>query len=141
MFHKTLVRRCTLTGAAVLVLAALAPMAFSQLPTTNAYVQHNLVSDIPGMADVTDPHLVAPWGISESTSSPFWVSNDGTGTATLYNGSGTITPLVVTIPPGAKGPAQAQPTGQVQNNTTGFVLSDGAAASFIFDGMDGTITA
>src|SRR5262245_51476535 len=27
------------------------------------YVPHNLVSDIPGLADVTDPNLVNPWGI------------------------------------------------------------------------------
>ena len=28
------------------------------------YVQTNLVSDIPGLAKATDPHLVNPWGVS-----------------------------------------------------------------------------
>src|ERR1700679_64064 len=33
----------------------------------NVYVQHNLISDIPGMADLTDPNLIDPWGLSFST--------------------------------------------------------------------------
>ena len=111
----------------------------------NVYVQHNLVSDVPGMADITDPNLVDPWGMSFSTGSPFWVSNHGKGNTTLYNDSSTggitITALVVTIPSGSKGPAVSVPTGQVQNNTTGFVLPGGKAASFIFATEDGTISA
>ena len=47
-----------------------------------------LVSDIPGLAPVTDPNLVNPWGISESATSPFWVSDNGKGVTTLYTGSG-----------------------------------------------------
>ncbi len=63
----------------------------------NAYVQHNLVADLPGVADVTDPNLVNPWGISESATSPFWISDNHSGLTTLYNGAGAITPLVVTV--------------------------------------------
>jgi len=107
----------------------------------NAYVQHNLVSDIPGLADVTDPNLVDPWGVSFSAGSPFWVSNAGKSNSTLYNGAGTITPLVVSIPAGAKGPAKSSPSGQVNNNTTVFLLPTGARASFIFATEDGTISA
>ena len=29
----------------------------------NSFIQHNLVADQPGVADVTDPNLVNPWGI------------------------------------------------------------------------------
>ena len=141
MSSKTSLQRRGLPGALVFVLAAVAPAAFSQVPAANAYVQTNLVSDTPGLAPVTDPNLIAPWGISESATSPFWISNEGSGTSTLYNGSGTITPLVVTIAGGAKSPKPTQPTGQVQNSTTGFILANGTKASFIFDGMDGTVTA
>jgi len=43
------------------------------------YVQTNLVSDIPGLAEATDPHLVNPWGVSFTpTGSPFWISDQGT---------------------------------------------------------------
>lgn len=111
----------------------------------NVYVQHNLVSDIPSFADITDPSLVNPWGVSFSATSPFWVSNNGKGNTTLYNfgaSSGiTITPLVVTIPPGFGGATPSAPTGQVQNNTTGFLLANGKVASFIFATEDGTISA
>lgn len=126
---------------AVLIATVAMPMAFSQVPTANAYVQHNLVSDIAGMADVTDPNLVNPWGLAISATSPFWVSNTGKGNSTLYNGSGTITPLVVTIASSPNGPTPSRPTGQVSNSTSGFILANGNKASFIFDGLDGTITA
>lgn len=117
--------------------------AFAQGSTTppNVYIQHNLVSDIAGMADNTDSHLVNPWGISESTGSPFWVSNQGSATSTLYNGAGVANATIVAIPAGATKQPATGPTGQVQNSSTGFVLANGKAASFIFDTLDGTISA
>ena len=48
------------------------------------FVQVNLVSDIPGLATLTEPKLVNPWGVSHSTTSPFWTSNQGTSTTTLF---------------------------------------------------------
>ena len=59
------------------------------------YVQTNLVSNIPGLAAHTDPNLVNPWGIAESGGSPFWLSDNGAGLATLYNTSGTPQATVV----------------------------------------------
>src|SRR5262249_51264626 len=54
-------------------------MMLSVLPCVgygqNAYSIHNLVSDLPGMADVTDTNLVNPWGIAFSGTSPFWISD------------------------------------------------------------------
>ena len=48
------------------------------------FIQTNLVSDLAGLnATVTDSNLVNPWGISHTDTSPFWVSNQGTNTATL----------------------------------------------------------
>jgi len=97
-----------------------------------SYVQHNLVSDLPGVASFTDPDLVNPWGISFSPTSPMWVSDNGTGLSTLYNGGGVKQGLVVTIPP-----TGSAPTGQVFNpNTANF-----AGARFIFATEDGTIAA
>ena len=48
------------------------------------FVQVNLVSDIPGLATITDPQLVNPWGVSHSTTSPFWTANQGTSTTTVF---------------------------------------------------------
>ena len=36
----------------------------------NRYLQHNLVSDLPGLADHLDPKLVNPWGLAVSSTSP-----------------------------------------------------------------------
>ena len=88
--------------------------AFAAAP--NLYLQHNLVSNTAGAADVTDPNLVDPWGVSLSATGPFWVSNRLSGTATIYNGAGDITPIVVTISPAPNSAAGTlgTPTGQVQ---------------------------
>src|SRR4051794_3014361 len=48
-------------------------------------LQTNLVSDLPGVAQVLDPHLVNPWGIAENSASPFWVADNNAGVSTLYN--------------------------------------------------------
>lgn len=116
-------------------------MALAMLPSllsADEYVQTNLASSVPGLAANTDPNLVNPWGASFSGTSPFWVSDQGSGLSTLYNGAGTPASLVVTIP-GGTGPT-AGPTGQVFNSTTSFAVS-GTPSHFIFDNLNGTISA
>src|SRR3954465_14752951 len=70
----------------------------------NKFTVTNLVSNVPGLALVTDANLVNAWGLSASPTSPIWVSNNGTNTSTLYRGGAggvTVVPLVVDIPGGA----------------------------------------
>jgi uncharacterized protein (TIGR03118 family) len=105
--------------------------------TSGNVQQTNLVSDLPGVAQVFDPNLVNPWGISESSGSPFWISDNNAGVSTLYNlpGSGTtpisINPLVVSIPtPGDPFGSSGAPTGTVFN------LDGGAAGGFMISGVD-----
>jgi uncharacterized protein (TIGR03118 family) len=111
------------------------------------YIQTNLVSDVSGVAAHTDADLKNAWGVSHTATSPWWVSDNGTGLATLYNATGVKQGLIVTIapPPGSTDPAT--PTGQVANGTTGFVVPKGATgttpngpARFIFATEDGTIS-
>jgi uncharacterized protein (TIGR03118 family) len=104
-----------------------------------AFTQTNLVADTQGGATNTDANLVNPWGVSYAPGGPFWVSDNGTGVSTLYNGSGAMQSLVVQIPAatGGKGPV----TGQVYNGTGGFVIPGQGSALFIFDSEDGAITA
>jgi uncharacterized protein (TIGR03118 family) len=112
------------------------------------YTQTNLVSDIPGAAAVHDPNLVNPWGITRSSGSPWWVSNNNSGTSTLYTGAGAIIPIngtgIVTIPPPKNAPAGtiAAPTGIVFNGSADFVLPapNGKPAAFLFATEDGTIS-
>jgi uncharacterized protein (TIGR03118 family) len=116
----------------------------AQTATKNAYVQHNLVSDLTGTADVTDPNLVNPWGISETAASPFWISDHDTGLSTVYTSAPTISTTVVKILPGASGGATiGSPTGQVAGSAPNWKLPapNGNPASFIFATEDGTIAA
>jgi uncharacterized protein (TIGR03118 family) len=136
--------------------AALVGLGLSLLTANTAssapYVRTDLVSDVPGLATITDPELVNPWGISHSSTSPFWVSNQGTNTSTLYavTGSTNVTKTVINPPSGfvaipttASGPQG--PTGQVNNtNTSSFAVAnggDGNSAHFIFANLNGTISA
>ena len=102
-----------------------------------AYQVRNLVSDVPGAAEHTDPNLVNSWGIAFSQFGPVWVADNGTGVATLYDGDGNPQSLVVTIPGG-------KPTGIVANASGDFIVSrDGVSgpARFLFATENGTIAA
>jgi uncharacterized protein (TIGR03118 family) len=103
----------------------------------DSFTQTNLVSDVPGLANNTDPNLKNPWGVSFSATSPFWTSDQVTGRATLYNGAGVPQALVVTIPPGAT--PVSGPTGTVFANVAGSFLVNGTPATFIFDTLNGTL--
>src|SRR5437870_6721768 len=134
-FRLTVHRTC---AALAVALALAVPAAQAD---SGFYQQHNLVSDGAVPADLVDPNLVNAWGLASGPTSPWWISDNGTGRSTLYNvGTGTI-PLIVTVP-GAKG-EQSAPTGVVFNGGTGFVVNNGAGTSparFIFASEDGTIS-
>src|SRR5215831_14030749 len=138
---------------------AIGALTLSALQTQGAeFTQTNLVSNIPGLAKITDPQLVNPWGVSHSPTSPFWISNQGKNTATLYAvtdktnvhkvninpPTGFVLIPTTTCAPGV--PCPQGPTGQVNNtNTSSFPVSknggDGKFAHFIFANLNGTISA
>jgi uncharacterized protein (TIGR03118 family) len=132
MTKERLMSRITFKLTA-LGLALAAPVA-AQL-----YRQVNLVSDISGVATITDPLLTNPWGVSFNPTGPFWVSNQGSSTATVYavSGASDVSKVALTVnTPGF-------PSGQVFNGSSGFVVSQGGAsgpASFIFAQLNGTIS-
>jgi uncharacterized protein (TIGR03118 family) len=129
-----------------LSLTTVASLALSVGPFASAqhYSQINLVANTSGVAPVTDPNLVNPWGLSRASGSPWWVSDNGTGLSTLYNGAGAIVPLVVTIPkanPNSTTFPAGTPTGTIANHSpTDFLLAPGAPAAFLFSTIDGTIS-
>jgi len=106
------------------------------------FTQTNLISDVPGIAKTTDPNLVNPWGMALGINSGIWVSDNGSGKATTYDGKGQpILPQVITIPRPANS-AGGAPTGAATNDTTGFVISAGGKsgpATELFATEDGTI--
>jgi len=107
------------------------------------YKQTNLVSSSPGMAPVTDPALVDPWGLSRASNLAWWTSDNDTGLSTLYNGAGAKNPLIVTIPSvNPKKNPKGSPTGTIANgSTTDFLISSGLPAVFVFSTLDGGIAA
>ena len=132
-------RKCRIFGEALaLTLASVAAVSYAQ--SAQHYKQTNLVSDMPGVAAVTDPNLVNSWGLSRSSTSPWWVADNGTGLATLYSGTGAIQSLVVTIPPSDPASPPGTPTGTIFNGGSGFELKKGFPAVFLFATEDGTIS-
>ena len=129
-------RRVWIAAAAlaVTILAASALAGVTAAAENNAYVVHNLVSDMPGMADHVDANLVNGWGLTSLATSPWWVADNGTNVSTLYNAGGTQQSLIVQVP--------NAPTGAVSNAGTQFVVSNGTssgAALFIFATEEGKI--
>ncbi len=114
------------------------------------FLQTNLVADVPGVAKVSDPNLINPWGLALNTNTGFfWAADNGSGVSTLYDANGQIappgSPLVVTIPPPNGSPAgtKATPTGTAFNSGSGFVVSKNGvsgSAQFLFVTEDGTIS-
>ena len=143
----------SLALAAIMAIAVSGVTAVRADNQRNAYVITNLVSDLPKTAAVQDPNLKNAWGVAFTpAASPFWIADNATGLATLYDGDGTTVPLVVTIPcPPAAGqgsscPPTAAPNGMVRNPTTNvstafLVPGTKLPASFIFGTEDGTISA
>jgi uncharacterized protein (TIGR03118 family) len=109
------------------------------------YTQTNLVSNVSGVAPVTDPQLINAWGLSRGSGSPWWVSDQATGFSTLYDGTGAKQSLIVTIPPADptnKNTPIGSPTGTIFNGSqTDFLLAPGKPAAFLFSTIDGTIAA
>jgi uncharacterized protein (TIGR03118 family) len=133
------------TVAAVTAAALAVPVSAAQAGAGDgAFTQTNLVSDVPGLAALTDPLVSNPWGISLGPTTPLWVTNNNTSTSTLYQGANgkqpiSKVPLTVKLSPG--------PTGTVFNpqaasDPDDFVVTahgKSAPALFMFDSLAGNL--
>ncbi|HEY5058287.1 MAG TPA: TIGR03118 family protein [Gaiellaceae bacterium] len=123
------------TAAAAATLAMLAVGSASGGIADDVFTVHDLVGDTAGAAPVTDASLVNGWGLSAGPTTPWWVSNNGTNTSTLYSGAGAKVALTVTVP--------GAPSGTVFNGSaTDFIVSQNGksgAARFLFSTEGGTI--
>lgn len=136
MFPFQMLKEFMLSSASIIGFCVLIT-PFQVSATT--FIQENLVSDGSVPAQITDPNLVNAWGISSSPTSPFWVSDNGTGLTTLYNvdpnTDATVKQgLVVTIP----GTGTGNPTGQVFNSGASTGAFNGNP--FLFVSEDGTVS-
>jgi uncharacterized protein (TIGR03118 family) len=126
----------TIAFAAVALSAAAAAGGAGAREAADIYNVHPLVSDSSATtAAATDGSLVNGWGLSAGPTTPWWTSNNGTNSSTLYNGVGSKQALTVAVPGG--------PTGTVFNgNAADFVVSQNGksgSARFLFSTEAGTI--
>ena len=142
-----------LWSAIFLTVLGSAPLLAQHYARTDLTANSARVSD---KAANIDGNLLNAWGLTRATTSPWWISDNGAGVSTLYDGAGvpqpttTPQPLVVTIPlphsDNSTGAATASegktstPTGTVFNYTSGFEVAPGKKALFIFVTEDGTIS-
>src|SRR5262249_50943826 len=128
-------------GAGALSVGLLVAAAHQPL---NFYQQRNIVSDGSVPAEHTDANLINPWGMASFPTGFRWISDEGSGLSTLYDGNGNQAPFSVTVPPVPGEAGHSHPTGIVFNGSNSFVVSDGvnsAPAFFIFSTLEGTIAA
>jgi uncharacterized protein (TIGR03118 family) len=146
------------------VASLIATVCFTSVALAAGYAETDLVANMASLTDANgivhtpkfvDANLQNAWGVGESSGSPFWVSDNHSGFATLYVTAGTPQALVVSIPapddPAGHGGA---PTGLVFNiaatqppaapvfpisgfDQTGAAIT--ASATFLFSTEDGTI--
>ncbi len=108
------------------------------------YAVTPLASDVPGLAPTTDANLKNTWGLARSATSPWWIANNGTASASVYTGSGALVAIGGQSAQGVPG----DPTGAVFSGIPGqFEVGTTASpttldtSNFVFDGEDGTISA
>jgi uncharacterized protein (TIGR03118 family) len=115
-------------GALAIVVVAMTAVASASGARVDRFTKQALVTDR------ADRQLVNPWGLAASREGPWWVSNEGRSTSTLYSSTGHKQVLTLTVPGG--------PTGVVFNGGHGFVVHGNGAsapARFIYACEDGMI--
>ena len=145
MFTSRSIARGAMRFAALTSALALSTTILADEGNGGGYRVTNLVSDVPGLTARQDANLVNGWGIVTGPTTPFWVSDNGSGNATVYDGTGALK-LTVMIP-AASGGGPGVPTGVVFNlgaspTSNDFLVSGaGTAARFMWATEDGAIAA
>src|SRR5450631_1137068 len=111
-------------------------LMFASSAAVAQYQLTNLVSNQVGQARHTDPLMVNAWGLAYGPGGPFWLSEEGSGWSTLYDGHGVAKSLQVVVP-SASGAGPGSPTGIVFNGSPEFQVQ-GWTAFFLFATLDGT---
>lgn len=119
-----------------LISAAILALILS-LAVGTAFAQYTAKTLLKNTGKKGDKDLINPWGLAYGPSEYFWLSDEGTGLSTLYDGAGVKQSLVVTIPT-ASGTGVGTPTGMVFNGGAQFQIMHWTSA-FIFSTLDGLI--
>ena len=135
-------RSIAFTSCLGLALMLVSSAALAQFRLTN------LSSNQVKAARHDDPLLVNAWGLVHAPGSPWWISDNGSGWSTLYDGGGNAQGLRVLIPTAGNGPQSptgangpGTPTGIVWSaSTSGEFQVQGWPSIFLFATLDGTIS-
>ncbi|HEY7483109.1 MAG TPA: TIGR03118 family protein [Streptosporangiaceae bacterium] len=125
-----------LVAAVVALTGVMAAPAQAHNKRPTRFVETDLISNLAGKAQLQDPLLKNAWGLALGPTTPLWVADNGTDTATVY---GTDATGVVKRP--IEVAVAGAPTGQVFNDTTADFMLNGSKALFIFDTESGTVAA
>jgi uncharacterized protein (TIGR03118 family) len=120
-----------------LLVAAMASCGLAMAQAGGVYQVTNIISDGYVPATTVDANFIDPWGVSGGNT--LWINTNVTGFSYVSSVAGVFSTFKAIVPP-ASGTGTGSPTGTVQNTTSGFVLSNGAKASFLFATLDGTIS-
>src|SRR6202795_2689036 len=136
---KRLIEKLGVHACLTSLLVAVFFLGLAVAASAQSFTVNNLTADVPGIAANTDPNLIGPVGLSRGIIGKWWVPNSGSATATLYDGGGVSSALIVNLPPvpGSSTPPRA--TGTVFTGAQGFNVSPGNPALFMFVTLDGTI--
>lgn len=118
----------------VLVFAANSARAQYQLTTLDS-------NQVGKATQPADPLSVNAWGLARGAGTPWWVADNGSGWATIYNAAGVKQGLEVEIPPDSKAGPIGLPTGIVFNPSQTEFAVQGWQTFFLFATLDGTISA
>jgi uncharacterized protein (TIGR03118 family) len=137
-----------LVPTALAAVTALTSSAWPSFQQPSGYTAVNLISDMPGVAVVTDPAVKDAWGFAHSPDGPMFLVNANSGLATTYRLNGR-TDGVDKAAPDLAVPSLAPfpfggPTDVVYNDTDDFMIGAGAnrgPALYIMTVLDGTIAA
>ena len=135
-------KRWGLAAFAAVALMLVAGSPAQAGPPATRVTEIDQVSDQPGHAKLTDPDVVNAWGLALGPTTPLWVANNGTSTATVYTGGlggATVGKAGLTVVNDSDGV-----TGQVFNGSADFMVTTpqgSGPARFMFDSESGDITA
>ena len=134
MIQQNVLRLGSVVAAAMFCVALI-----PQRGSAAGYVQRNLVSDIPLLADFTDPNLVNPWGLALA---PFWICNNRSGTFNVNGVDGNPSATnITTVPPAPGRTGTGRCTGAVRNNNNAaFQVSPGVNGTWLLATEDGLLT-
>jgi uncharacterized protein (TIGR03118 family) len=91
-----LTRKCQTALTLIIVAAGFTLNAIAAGHDGNRTI--NLVSDLPGLANITDTNLLNPWGILSASGGTLIVADNHAGVATFYTRSGHPIPSLVSVP-------------------------------------------